>query len=35
MIVVRVIKKKDFCVVLCISLIKIGFFMIKEIGFFW
>lgn len=34
MIVVRVLKK-DFCVVLCISLIIIGFFMIKEIGFFW
>lgn len=33
MIVVRVLK--DFCVVLCIGLIKIGFFMIKEIGFFW
>lgn len=28
-------KKKDFCVVSCISLIKIGFLMIKEIGFPW
>lgn len=35
MIAVRAIKKKDFCVVSCISLIKIGFLMIKEIGFPW
>lgn len=34
MIAVRALKK-DFCVVSCISLIKIGFLMIKEIGFPW
>lgn len=34
MIAVRALKK-IFCVVSCISLIKIGFLMIKEIGFPW